>query len=114
MQRWQDKVGVVLGVLLFISPWVIGFATAPAAAWSAWIIGVATVVFFGIAVSKPREWEEWVNLVLAAIMLVVPFIFGFSELGGATATFWVLGILIGADAIWALVQARQTQHHGTA
>jgi uncharacterized membrane protein HdeD (DUF308 family) len=34
---------MVLGVLLFISPWVIGYTDLTAAAWTSWIVGVLTV-----------------------------------------------------------------------
>lgn len=106
-QRWQDKVGVVLGVILFLLPWLAGFASATAAATSAWVIGVATVVFFGIAVARPGQWEEWVNLVLAVLLLLSPFVLGFTGMAAAAWSHWILAILIGADAIWALAQSRQ-------
>ncbi|MGZ4427328.1 MAG: SPW repeat protein [Nocardioidaceae bacterium] len=32
----------VLGVLFFISPWVMGFSGTSAMAWTAWIVGVVT------------------------------------------------------------------------
>jgi hypothetical protein len=35
---------VVLGIVLFISPWVFGFATLAAAAWAAWIIGILFII----------------------------------------------------------------------
>lgn len=112
-QRWQDRIGVVLGVLLFLSPWIIGFSGMAAAAASAWVIGVATVVIFSIALAKPQQWEEWVNLVLAVLLILSPFVLGFTGVVGAAWTHWILGILIGADAIWALVQIRG-QAHGAA
>lgn len=34
----------VLGVLLFISPWVMNFHTITATAWTAWIVGALAVV----------------------------------------------------------------------
>jgi hypothetical protein len=34
----------LLGVLFFISPWVIGFVTTTGMAWTAWVIGVVTFV----------------------------------------------------------------------
>ena len=34
----------VLGVLLFISPWVMNFHTMTSAAWTAWVVGALTVV----------------------------------------------------------------------
>jgi SPW repeat len=38
---------VVLAVLLFFSPWLVGFTTATAMAWTAWIAGVALLVVVG-------------------------------------------------------------------
>lgn len=35
---------LVLGVLVFISPWVMGYADLTGAAWTSWVIGVLTVV----------------------------------------------------------------------
>jgi len=103
-QRWQDWAGLVLGVLLFISPWVIGYSAVSAAAGTAWVLGVATTVFFAIALGKPQQWEEWVNLVLAILLLIAPFVFGFVAVSGAAWTHWILAILIGGDAIWALAE----------
>ncbi|MBB5914540.1 putative membrane protein [Nocardia transvalensis] len=34
----------VLGVLLFVSPWVMNFHDFTGASWTAWIVGVLTVV----------------------------------------------------------------------
>ncbi|MGH3356417.1 MAG: SPW repeat domain-containing protein [Nocardioidaceae bacterium] len=33
-----------LGALLFIAPWVLGYADLMGAAWTSWIVGVVTVV----------------------------------------------------------------------
>lgn len=109
-QRWQDRVGLVLGALLFLSPWIVGFSGVAAAAASAWGIGVATVVFFAASLAKPQQWEEWVNLVLSVLLILSPFVLGFTGTTGAAVTHWILGILIGGDAVWALVQDRGRAH----
>jgi len=38
---------VVVGVLVFIAPWVIGFTSLTPIAWSAWIAGLLGVVLGG-------------------------------------------------------------------
>lgn len=102
-QRWQDWVGLVLGVLLVLSPFALGYTAAFSAAFSAWVFGVATIVLFGIALIKPsHQWEEWVNLALAVLLLISPFAMHFTSLLDAAYTHWILGALIGLDAIWAL------------
>lgn len=39
---------VVLGVLMFLIPWLLGFTTNPAAAWTSWILG-AVIAVAGVA-----------------------------------------------------------------
>ncbi len=45
--RNVEWVQIVLGVLLFISPWVLGYTSLVQMAWSAWIIGVLAVIAAG-------------------------------------------------------------------
>jgi uncharacterized membrane protein HdeD (DUF308 family) len=45
----SETIEVVLGVLLFISPWVMGFAANSGAAWTSWIAGALTIIASGIA-----------------------------------------------------------------
>jgi hypothetical protein len=40
---WGDSVGIILGAWLLASPWMLGFAGAPAAAMNAVIIGVLVI-----------------------------------------------------------------------
>src|SRR5258705_11852496 len=44
-KRWQDGVNMLLGLWLFISPWVMQYADAQAAACNAYGMGTAIVVF---------------------------------------------------------------------
>ncbi len=48
-RRWQDYATMLFGVLLlaiitFIAPFVLGFATVTGIAWTAWVLAVLTVV----------------------------------------------------------------------
>jgi len=42
--EWTE---VVLGALVFIAPWILGFASLVAVAWSAWVIGALAVALAG-------------------------------------------------------------------
>jgi uncharacterized membrane protein HdeD (DUF308 family) len=44
-----EAVQIVLGVLMFISPWVMTYTDMTGIAWSSWIIGALTVVAGGAA-----------------------------------------------------------------
>lgn len=41
---YGEGLQIVLGVLLFISPWVMSYTDLTAASWSAWIIGGLTII----------------------------------------------------------------------
>ncbi|MGB3443916.1 MAG: SPW repeat protein [Actinophytocola sp.] len=46
---YGEGIQVVLGVLMFISPWVIGYSEFTGISWSSWIIGALTVIVGAIA-----------------------------------------------------------------
>ncbi len=46
----SEYVHIGLGVLLFISPWVLGYFSFPAAAWTSWVIGALAVAVGAAAV----------------------------------------------------------------
>jgi hypothetical protein len=104
-QRWQDWLMLLFGVWLFVSPfWMPAYAsTAGVAAWNSYVLGVLTVIFAWVALASGRIWEEWVNLALGIWLIIAPFVLRFY--GTETGAAWnqiILGILIGADAIWVL------------
>jgi hypothetical protein len=45
--RGVELVPAVVGVVTFVSPWVLGFAGVTAIAWTAWILGVVAVLAAG-------------------------------------------------------------------
>lgn len=47
----------VLGVLLFISPWVLGYASFAGASWTSWVAGVLTVAV-GLAALPAAQAEH--------------------------------------------------------
>ena len=53
-----DGLVALLGVLFFISPWVLGFQNVTAMAWTAWIVGVVTFVAGLAALPESRKVHE--------------------------------------------------------
>jgi VIT1/CCC1 family predicted Fe2+/Mn2+ transporter len=50
--RWNNSteyLPLIVGVALFLAPWVLGFSGIAAMAWSAWIIGALAVISAGSA-----------------------------------------------------------------
>ncbi|TDV54034.1 SPW repeat protein [Actinophytocola oryzae] len=48
-QAVSEGVQVVLGVLMFISPWVMGYTEFNGISWSSWIIGALTLIAGAVA-----------------------------------------------------------------
>jgi hypothetical protein len=105
-RQWQDAVNVVLGLWLIVSPWVLGYAMQTTPAWNAYVLGVIIAVAAIAALVAFHAWEEWVNVVLGIWLVVSPWILGFTTL---TAALWnqvVVGIVVGALALWSTMTTR--------
>jgi hypothetical protein len=107
--RWQDWVNLVLGALLAISPWALGYAENQAAMWGALVVGVAIALISVIDLGKPAAWEEWVNLVLGLWLIISPFALGFSTVAAAAWSAIVAGVLVAIFAAWALYNKEITK-----
>ena len=83
----QDWINLVCGVLLFISPWVLGFSGDKAAAWTGWIGGVVIAVMGIAALAQFAEWEDWVALIAGVLMIISPWVLGFAAMYAAVTTF---------------------------
>ena len=104
-KRWQDLGNIVLGVWLFISPWVMNYVDSiPNAAQNAYLLGLAIVVFAAVAIYIPRVWEEGINMALGAWMIVSPWVLGFASERDVTANAVIVGVLVTALAAWAMVR----------
>ncbi len=102
----QDWVNLVLAVLLFLSPWVLGYSGQQEAAWNAWISAVVIAALAIGALSAFQEWEEWLNLVVGLWVAVAPWILGFAATVTAMWTHVVLGLLVAAAAAWEIWEIR--------
>ena len=92
--RWQDWVGVVLGVLLFISPFVFGGMVSPGAEWTAFIGGALLTVIALVDLSNPANRAgEWTEGVLGVLLFIAPWVLGFTGLSAMAWSAWIVGVL---------------------
>lgn len=54
-RSWEEWIGVVLGLWLIASPWLLGFVAAEAARWNALVAGVIIVGLAGWALMDSAE-----------------------------------------------------------
>jgi hypothetical protein len=89
-----DMANLGIGVILFVSPWVLGYTAKVAASWNAWILGIMIGLLALAAIMAFERWEEWINLSLGIWVILAPWALGFSAVTAAMWTHLVLGALV--------------------
>ncbi|HYT11646.1 MAG TPA: SPW repeat protein [Candidatus Nitrosopolaris sp.] len=94
-RRWQDWVVVGLGVVLFLTPFAFGETAMAVAASTAYILGVL-IALAGLLNAATREPTglEIIPAVLAVILFVSPWAFGFIAVTALAWTAWIIAILV--------------------
>jgi hypothetical protein len=110
---FQDWVNLVLAILLFISPWLLAFSTDMVASTNAWISGVVVGAIAVAALTAFAEWEEWLEMLVGAWIVISPWALGFSPDRSATWSHVILGLLMVAFAASEVYQLRRGPTHTT-
>jgi len=84
-----------------------GEAMGSPAAWNAWIVGIAIAAVAVWAVAWFAPWQDWVNGVLGAWLVIAPWVLGFGSLAAAAWNHVIVGLLVLALAAWELWDVRQ-------
>jgi hypothetical protein len=109
MENWTnaklcDVANLILGVILFFSPWIFKF-DAGRPSENAYIAGIVIAVLAIAALSAFAVWEEWLNLIVGLWTLVSPWVLGFvGKAMTVTAIIGVIVAILAAIELWMLSQ----------
>jgi hypothetical protein len=105
-KRWQDWSVVVLGAIMFVTPFVFAETSQTVAASAAFVLG-GLIVLAGLlnAAMERAGGLEIIPAILAVILFVSPWIFGFTAVTALAWSAWIVAILL-ALAIGSLYPAR--------
>ena len=110
-KHWEDWCKWLLGFWLCISPWVLYFDQQPKPTVTAVITGIMIVFFERVTLFFYQAWEEWINAVLGAWLVICPSVLSIS-LPVARENFVVVGLLVLALTLYEIWQAhRQSGTH---
>jgi membrane-bound ClpP family serine protease len=87
----------LLGVLLAIAPFVLGYTTDMPAMWTSLIIGAIVVVvslFAQFTSALDKRWEYWVLALAGLAAIAAPFVLGYSGLATALGISLVIGVIL--------------------
>jgi hypothetical protein len=109
MENWTnaklcDVANLILGAILFFSPWIFGF-DAGKASENAYVAGIVIAVLAIAALAAFAVWEEWLNLIVGLWTLVSPWVLGFQ--GTALKVHVAIGIavaVLAAIELWIMSQ----------
>jgi hypothetical protein len=102
VKHWQDPVNAVLGAWLMVSPWVLGFQGVTVAMVSTIAIGTLLIASSVGAMSVPAAWEEWLDAILGAGLMMAPMLLGFDSVDAALANALLTGAVVTFLALWVL------------
>jgi hypothetical protein len=109
-KQWADWVNLVLGIWLCVSPWVLKFDNDQTVTQYAFGFGVVLIFVECWTLSAFRAWEEWINVVLGAAMVLLPWVVA----GVATVpkvNFVVVGLLVLVLALYEIWDVRRHSPH---
>ncbi len=94
-KRWQDWSVVVLGAIMFVTPFVFGQTAQTVATSAAYVLGVLLVLAgLGNAAMAKAGGLEIIPAILAVVLFVSPWIFGFTAVTALAWSAWIVAILV--------------------
>jgi hypothetical protein len=108
-KQWEDWCNWLLGIWLCISPWALRFDLEPKATQAAVISGVLIILAEVMTLSVYRAWEEWINVMLGAWLIISPWLLDISA-STVSVNFIVVGLLVLVLAFYEIWEAQHQSH----
>jgi hypothetical protein len=110
--RLCDVVNLILGGVLFFSPWLFDLSHGPQ--WqTASIVGIIIAVLSIAALAAFAVWEEWFILLAGIGLIVSPWLLGFQN-SDAMIVDVVIGVVVAVLAAFEVWLTREDRPHVTA
>jgi SPW repeat len=91
---WQDFVNLFLGIWAFLTPWVFGHHAVATVVADYVIVGILVTFCAGAALVAFRPWQEGINLVVGAWLLISPWWLEFRTVPALTWSAVGIGVLV--------------------
>src|SRR5215469_12037780 len=104
---WENWATLLIGVWLCASPWLLQLDD-PAAMQNFVAVGFLVIIGELFTFYTLRFWEEWINIVLGAWLLVSPWAMAFTS-PAATTSAVVVGLLLLALSFYEMWDDRPRQ-----
>jgi hypothetical protein len=115
MNAWrvQKPVGLLLGLWLLSSPWVLAYVWHKEATWDAILSGIVLLAIALVALFRPWIRPAWANVAVGLWLAMSPWVLGFGHLTGAKWNVVAIGAAITLLGLWSIWMPGSTDHeHG--
>jgi len=99
-RRWQDQAILLLGVWLFVSPWVMGYPSDSTPAVNAYMAGALMAVLAAFDLYKTYVWAVIVNIVVGAWVAVSPWLVDVVADRAMSASMLIVGLATIVLGLW--------------
>lgn len=116
-RTWEDWAGMILGILIVLTPWFASYADNPAIIYNTALIGILVLALAALEIVDLHRWEEGAEFLCGAWLAASPFIFGYANAGTLRTWHFVLGaivMLLAAAELWQdrKLSAAELARHG--
>ena len=102
IQGWEDMVELLLAVWIIVSPFLLGYFNLASAAGVMIIVGALLTLTTQLGMSLQTPWEDWLNLILALLLIISPWMLGFNSVMVAVVNAVASGICVAIFALLSL------------
>jgi len=102
-RSWEDMIGMLLGMLIIISPWFVSGHYGEAVMANAVIVGLLVLALAQLEYVSLHRWEEIGSIACGLWLAASPYIFDYAQAGSLRAWHFLLGaavILLAALELW--------------
>jgi len=103
-RTWEDGVGLLLGLMIGLSPWFYDEPTVPAVLLNSGLTGLAVLALAQLELVRLRRWEEIAQLACGLWLSASPIIFDYAHQDHLRFWHWALGAIVSVLALFELWQ----------
>ena len=103
-RTWEDGVGLMLGLLIGLSPWFYEEPVVPAVVLNSAVVGLAVLALAQLELLHLRRWEEIAQLACGLWLVASPFVFHYAQQNHLRLWHWVLGAAVCILAVFEIWQ----------